>query len=193
MIPMLSLGIPGNAVAAVLLSGLMIKGLAPGYAMFSTHADVTYTFIFALVIANIMMLLIGLFAAKYVAVVALIPQNILGACVAVLCIVGSFAVSNSAMNIYIMLVMGALGLLLKKIDFDSTPVVLGMILGSMAESNFGRSMLLNKTIGGMFKDMLTRPICIVLIAAIVVTLAIPSIQEMLRARKQKNAEKTSEK
>lgn len=193
MIPMLSLGIPGNAVAAVLLSGLMIKGLAPGYAMFSTHADVTYTFIFALVIANIMMLLIGLIAAKYVAVVALIPQNILGACVAVLCIVGSFAVSNSAMNIYIMLVMGALGLLLKKIDFDSTPVVLGMILGSMAESNFGRSMLLNKTIGGMFKDMLTRPICIVLIAAIVVTLAIPSIQEMLRARKQKNAEKTSEK
>ena len=75
----------------------------------------------------------------------------------------------------------------------AAPLLLGMILGSMAESNFGRSMLLNKTIGGMFKDMLTRPICIVLIAAIVVTLAIPSIQEMLRARKQKNAEKTSEK
>ena len=80
MIPMLALGIPGNAVSAVLMSGLMIKGLAPGYALFSDHADVTYTFIFGLILANIMMLLIGLLAAKYISVVALIPQNILGAC-----------------------------------------------------------------------------------------------------------------
>ena len=184
MIPMLALGIPGNAVAAVLMSGLMIKGLAPGYALFSDHADVTYTFVFGLLVANIMMLLIGLLASKYISVVALIPQNILGACVAVLCIVGSFAVNNSIMNVYIMLVMGALGLLLKKIKFDSTPVVLGLILGSMAESNFGRSLLLNKTYFGIFKCMLTRPICIVLIIAIIATLAMPYIQE---AKKKKKA------
>lgn len=192
MIPMLALGIPGNAIAAVLLSGLMIKGLAPGYAMFSTNANVTYTFVFGLVIANIMMLIIGLVAAKYVAVVALVPQNILGACVAVLCVIGSFAVSNSMMNVYIMLVMGALGLLLKKIKFDSTPIVLGMILGSMAESNFGRSILINKTIGGMFVDMFHRPICIVIMILIVATLSMPKIQEVTAARKQKKSAATEE-
>ena len=182
MIPMLALGIPGNAIAAVLLSGLMIKGLAPGYAMFTTNANVTYTFVFGLFIANIMMLIIGLIAAKYVAVVALVPQNILGACVAVLCVVGSYAVNNSMMNVYIMLVMGALGLLLKKINFDSTPIVLGMILGSMAESNFGRSILINGSVAGMFRDMLTHPICIVIILCIVATLAAPRIQEFKKAR-----------
>ncbi len=185
MIPMLALGIPGNAIAAVLLSGLMIKGLAPGYAMFSTNANVTYTFVFGLVIANIMMLLIGLVAAKYVAVVALIPQNILGGCVAVLCVIGSYAVSNSMMNVYIMLVMGALGLLLKKINFDSTPIVLGMILGSMAESNFGRSILINKTVGGMFGDMFHRPICLVIMVLIVATLSMPKIQSVMQAKKVK--------
>lgn len=193
MIPMLALGIPGNAVAAVLLSALMIKGLAPGYTMFTTNADITYTFVFGLVLANIMMLLIALLAAKYVAVVAFVPQNILGACVAVLCIVGSFAVSNSMMNIYIMLAMGALGLLLKKLNFDSTPIVLGMILGPMAEANFGRSILLNKTLSGMFADMLTRPISVVLLAAIIITLAMPWLQETLRSRKTAKAnEKTEE-
>lgn len=183
MIPMLALGIPGNAIAAVLLSGLMIKGLAPGYSMFSTNANVTYTFVFGLVIANIMMLLIGLSAAKYVAVVALIPQNILGGCVAVLCVIGSYAVSNSMMNVYIMLIMGALGLSLKKINFDSTPIVLGMILGSMAESNFGRSILINKTVGGMFGDMFHRPICLVIMVLIIATLSMPKIQSVMQAKR----------
>ena len=88
------------------------------------------------------------------------------------------------MNIYIMLVMGALGLLLKKINFDSTPVVLGLILGSMAEANFGRTLLLNKTYSGIIRDMLSRPLCLILIAAIIITLAMPYIQSHMQKRKE---------
>ena len=106
---MLTLGIPGNAIAAVLMGALMIKGLAPGPTLFQTKAGITYAFIIGIFIANLFMLLIGLAGAKHFSVVALVPSNILAACVAVLCVIGSYAVKQSFVDVIIMLIFGALG------------------------------------------------------------------------------------
>ena len=190
LIPMLTLGIPGNAIAAVLMGALMIKGLAPGPTLFQTKAGITYAFIIGIFIANLFMLLIGLAGAKHFSVVALVPSNILAACVAVLCVIGSYAVKQSFVDVIIMLIFGALGYFLKYFSFDSTPVVLGLILGSMAEQTLGQAKLIYKSYAGVGLALVTRPICIVLILICVASVVVPFLQE--KARAKKNAAKKGE-
>ena len=190
LIPMLTLGIPGNAIAAVLMGALMIKGLAPGPTLFQTKAGITYAFIIGIFIANVFMLLIGLAGAKHFSVVALVPSNILAACVAVLCVIGSYAVKQSFVDVIIMLIFGALGYFLKYFSFDSTPVVLGLILGSMAEQTLGQAKLIYKSYAGVGLALVTRPICIVLILICVASVVVPFLQE--KARAKKNAAKKGE-
>ena len=187
---MLTLGIPGNAIAAVLMGALMIKGLAPGHTLFQTKAGITYAFIIGIFIANVFMLLIGLAGAKHFSVVALVPSNILAACVAVLCVIGSYAMKQSFVDVIIMLIFGALGYFLKYFSFDSTPVVLGLILGSMAEQTLGQAKLIYKSYAGVGLALVTRPICIVLILICVASVVVPFLQE--KARAKKNAAKKGE-
>lgn len=142
LIPMLTLGIPGNAVTAALLGGLLIHGLIPGPLLFVEAPDVLYPFIFSLFLANLFFAVAAFFGLKYVAKVVLVPQGIVAPVVAGLAIIGAYSFRNMGFDIWIMFGMGMLGYILRKADYPLAPIILGIILGPMAEENLDRVMTL---------------------------------------------------
>jgi len=186
LIPTLTLGIPGNATTAILLSGLTIHGLTPGYGLFTSGGSVTYPFIMSMFTANLAFVIIGIFCAKYFAQVTLTPQNILGAVVLNLSLVGCYAVRGNVRDVYVMLIFGVVGYLLKLYKFNIVPIVLGMILGDIAEEALQQGLILYKNdLGAMFSTFFQRPICIALMLMMVVSIAAPIVTEH---RKKKSAQ-----
>jgi putative tricarboxylic transport membrane protein len=188
LIPLLTLGIPGSGVAAILLGGLMIQGLVPGRQLFTTYADTTYAIIIGLFVANLMLLVLGLIGCKYAVKVSLIPVHILFPIIVVFCVLGSFAINNSLFDVVLMIIFSFLGYLMRKHDFAPAPVTLGLILGPMAETAFRQSVALSR--GALFPYFLGRPLCIVLLVLIFVTFATPLLLEY---RGWKNRSKVQEK
>lgn len=176
LIPTLTLGVPGNATTAVLLSALTIQGLTPGYGLFTTEKAITYPFICALFIANIMMVVIGIAGAKFFAGVTLIPQNLLNTFVLFLSVIGTYAIRGNVTDILLMLIFGVIGYLLKLYKYNVVPIVLGLILGPIAEAGLSQALLLNEnSVAKVFASMTTRPICIVLFLLMVISVSYPYI------------------
>ncbi len=150
LVPLLTLGIPGNTVAAALMGGLMIHGLIPGPELFTTHAAITYPFILSLFIANITFLLVGLYFAPYFARVSLIPAQILIPAICMFSIIGAYAMNNSVFDIWLMLTFALGGFILKKTGFSLSAIILGMILGPIAENGFTQSIAMSSGSYGIF-------------------------------------------
>ena len=160
LVPLLTLGIPGDVITAVLLGALMIQGLTPGPTLFTTNGDIIYGIFTALIISNIFLLILGLGAAKVLPKILQIPESILMPTIVVFCILGSYSISNSTFDVLIMLVFGFLGYLLLKFGIPLAPLLLAMILAPIIETNFRRSMLLSQN---DFSIFITRPISAVVI------------------------------
>lgn len=182
LIPMLTLGIPGSSAAAVLLGGLMIHGLVPGRELFTTHASITYTALFGFALANILMGLVGFFVGKYAAYISVAPKNIVIPIIITFCVIGSFSVGNNMFDVWVMIFFGIVGLILKRNKFHPAPVVLGLILGPMAEVRFTQALKLSR--GNLLGYFMERPISVVLIILIVLSIAAP-----LMLKKKKTASK----
>lgn len=185
LIPMLTLGVPGDAVSAIMMGGLMIKGLYPGSELFTKQSGIVYPFIIGFLLVQFFMLIEGIFGAKWFAKIVKVPSNFLAVGIVVLTTVGAFAMANNIYDVICMFVFGVLGYLLNKIGFDSTPIVLGLILGSIMEQGLAQASTITGGYGNAFLSMLSRPVCLVLIALSVLSLAFPAVQNKLRARKQK--------
>lgn len=178
LIPTLTLGVPGNATTAVLLSGLTIQGLTPGYGLFTSEKEITYPFICALFIANLLMLLIGMFGAKHFAKVTLTPKNVLSAFVLALSIMGTYAVRGNLKDVVVMLIFGVIGYLLKLYKYNVVPIVLGLILGPIAEAGMSQALLLNgNSLNIVLASLFTRPICVILMLLMAVSVAAPFVME----------------
>ncbi len=143
LVPLLTLGVPGNTVSAALMGGLMIQGLIPGPELFTKHAVITYGFILSLFIANIVFLVIGLFFAPYFAKIAKIPTSILVAAISVFAIIGSYSINNSMFDVWLMLLFAFSGFFLDKLGFSLSAIILGMILGPIAENGFTQAMTIS--------------------------------------------------
>lgn len=164
LVPLLTLGIPGNAVTAVLMGGLIIHGLSPGPALFENTPNIAYGFIFSLFLSNIIFVPIGILIAKYFVKVILLPKEILAVSILSLAIIGSFAIRGQLSDIILMLSIGVIGYLFNLFSVSRAPIVLGLVLGSMAESNLSRALLLAKgDISDLLIQLITRPFSIVLI------------------------------
>ena len=148
LVPLLTLSIPGSPTAAVLLGGLLIHGIFPGPDLFINYPKVAWTFIDSMLIGQILMCVFGLYVAGLAASVARVPQSVMAAVVLGLAVFGSYSVQNTMGDVY---VMGALGLsmyFLERFGFSAAPLVLGLILGPIAEANFIQgSMIANATVG----------------------------------------------
>lgn len=185
LIPTLTLGVPGNATTAVLLSGLTIQGLTPGYGLFTSEKQVTYPFICALFIANLLMLFIGMFGAKHFAKVTLTPKNVLSAFVLSLSAMGTYAVRGNLKDVVVMMVFGVIGCLLKLYRYNVVPIVLGLILGPIAEAGLSQAMLLNgNSLYNTLLSMTTRPICVVLFLLMVASVCAPFILDARKVGKK---------
>ena len=180
MTTMLTLGLPGDSVTAILLGSLTMYGLQPGSKMFTEHADFTAQVMLLMILANIAFLIIGLLTAKVTAKVLNIAQPTVWAAVSILCIVGSYCISNSFTDVIIMLFMGVLGFFLRVYKFPIGPMVLGLLLGPTMESNLRRALTLSR---GDWSYFVTQPISCVILALVVVTFCLPFIVEIMKKRK----------
>ncbi len=171
LVPALTLGIPGNAVSAVLLGGLMIHGLKPGPALFSENTEIVYSFIISLFISNIAFVPIGLFIARYCVRFIETPPTILGPMVIGLAVMGAYALNMSMVEVGIMLGIGVLGFIMKLCHVPREPMVLGLVLGSMAEGELARALsLVHGNILDLIISMCTSPISLIIILLTCVSL-----------------------
>jgi len=188
LIPMLTLGIPGDAVTAILIGALTIQGLQPGPLLFTEHRPLMYSIFIGMIIANILVLILGLSSLKMFSKILSIPKNVLTPIIFILCIVGSYAINRNFFDVGVMMVFGVLGYLMKKLEFPIAPAVLGMILGPMAEANFRRALIMSSGDYGVF---FSSPISIGFILLTLVTLVLPSIRNYRARRALVNAEVAS--
>ena len=182
LIPLITLGLPGSSVAAILLGGMMIHGLTPGASMFTEHAPTTYAIMIGFLIANILMGVIGMFAAKYIARVSTVPMGLLGPVIVALATAGTFAIRNNMFDVYVMLVFGLIGFVLKKCGFAAPPMILGMVLSEICENNWRRAVILANAKGGMLQYFMGRPIAIVLAILIVISLFSPILMNYVNKK-----------
>ncbi len=136
LVPLLTLSIPGSPTAAVLLGGLIIHGIFPGSDLFENHPDVAWTFINSMLIGQILMVIFGLYTAGLAAKVSRVPKSIMASAVLVLAVFGSYSVQQSMGDVYVMAALGVAMYFLEKYGFSAAPLVLGLILGPIAESNY---------------------------------------------------------
>lgn len=174
LIPMLTLGVPGDSVAAIMIGALTIQGLQPGPMLFKENAVLVYTIFAGAFIANCCMALLGISCIRVFIKVLSVPKEILVPVIMVLCVVGSYAMSNSIFDVWIMLGFGILGYFLQKMQASASPAILGLILGGMAESHFKRALLMAE---GSYATFISSPIAIAFLVLICVSLMIPLIQK----------------
>lgn len=140
MIPLLTLGIPGSAATAIMLAALVLHGVTPGPLLFATQTNLVYTIFASLLLANLCMIGAGALVARGFASLMKVPPTVLGAFIVVLSVVGAFGVRNNIVDVYICLSFGVIGYLMKRYEFPSAPLVLGVILGPLAERYFMTSL-----------------------------------------------------
>ena len=142
MVPTLALGIPGSATAAVIMGGLQVQGLRPGPYLFQEQPDLLYGIFFSMLLANLLFLVVGLAGAKLLARISLVPRSLLWPTVFALCVVGAYGVEQSMVDVWIMLVAGLVGFVLKRHGFSAAPIIMGLVLGGLVETSLAQSMIL---------------------------------------------------
>ncbi|MBN1224395.1 MAG: tripartite tricarboxylate transporter permease [Candidatus Aminicenantes bacterium] len=166
LIPMLSLGIPGSPAAAAFVAALIIHGVWPGPALFIQHLDTVYTLFAGLIIAQIVMLFMGHFGAQYFSLALKIPKNLLGMMVIILCLFGSYTVSNNMAGVYVMFATGILGFIGQKVGIPPAPVVLGLILSKETEAALMQSIEIGQAKGSLLFYLFSSPLCVLLFALV---------------------------
>ncbi|MDD3162665.1 MAG: tripartite tricarboxylate transporter permease [Sphaerochaetaceae bacterium] len=185
LIPALSLGIPGDSATAVLIGALMVKGVNPGFQLFSQNMSLVYAIFITMFIANLFMAVFQLAGVRLYPKILKVPEKILMPLVLMLSFIGAYAIAGQAtsvgiFNMGVALAMGILGYFCKKNGYPFSPLVLGLILGSMFEENFRRAV---KLAGGNYMTFFTKPICIVFIAFAVFSVVFPIIRSRKKASK----------
>lgn len=143
LIPLLTLGIPGDGTVAIMLSALMINGLNPGISLFTTDGAIMYAIMLGLILVNLFMFLQGKFLTTLFAKVVSVPQEILTPIIVIFCMAGAYSVNENYFDVGIALVFAALAWILRKLELPAVPILLGMVLGEMTETNFRRALLIS--------------------------------------------------
>ncbi|GEK59084.1 C4-dicarboxylate ABC transporter permease [Marinococcus halophilus] len=170
MVPLLTLGIPGDAVTAVLLGALTVQGLQPGPQLFVSDGSLVYALFIGMLLANLFILIIGFSGIRFFTKILKVPGHFLMPVILVLSVVGAYALNNNYFDVIVMFAAGIGGYFMKKFNFPVAPLILGLILGPLLESNLRRSIILAQ---GDMTIFLTRPITVVLLALAVLTLLSP--------------------
>ncbi len=191
LVPLLTLGIPGSPTAAVLLGGLLIHGLFPGDELFSVYGETTWTFINSLLIAQVLMLIMGLTMSRYSHWIMQIKAHYMAAAVCVLAVFGTYSIQSSVSDVLIMMVIGLVMFVASRYGFSAAPVVLGIILGPIAEDNFLQGTLIADSRDGVFSYFFTGTINLVLIAICILSIAysIRAERKKIRAQKARMSER----
>lgn len=161
LIPLISLGIPGSVIDAILLGALVIHGLQPGPLLFRNHPEVVHTIISTMFVANVTMLLLMLVATRWIARAVNVPRTVLVPVVLVCCVVGSFALSNRMFDVWVMVGAGLAGWLMQRARIPLAPFVIGFVLARIAEEQLVAGLMQT---GGSYAPLVTRPISAIFLA-----------------------------
>ncbi|MBI3068560.1 MAG: tripartite tricarboxylate transporter permease [Betaproteobacteria bacterium] len=184
IIPLVTLGIPGSGATAIILGAFLLHGLQPGPQVFQTSANIVYA-MFASVFAGIVvMCVIGYFATKPMVKVLDLPEVIVSAYVVMLCLLGAFAARNNITDVWLMVIFGILGYLFERFRFPITPLVLGVILGPLAETNFMTTMI---SFNNDWTVFFTRPLAGPIMLVGILTLLYPLFRHLRRQAKMRGS------
>ncbi len=186
MIPLLTLGIPGDTVTAILIGALMMQGIVPGPRMFVEQANWVYSIMLGLLFVNMFMLLQGKIFIKGFVQVTKVPQSVLVPILLVLCVIGAYSGNNTVTDVLIMIVFGMFGYFLRKFEFPLTPMVIALVLGPLAEDNLRRALILSD---GSFMTFLTRPISAAFLLISLITIIWPFVRKFKNRRNAAGAVK----
>lgn len=189
LLPMLTLGIPGDSVTAVMLGALTLQGLQPGPMLFKDHSELVFTLFAGMLICYVLMLVVGLGSLRFMGKILQLPKSILTPTILALCVVGTYAINNSVFDIGIMLIAGIIGYFMQKWEFPPSPIVLALIMGPMAESSFRRALSLS---GGSYDFLYTRPITAAFLVVAITSLLFPVIRRYLKTRQLRHLQLTAE-
>ncbi|MDR0378933.1 MAG: tripartite tricarboxylate transporter permease [Candidatus Accumulibacter sp.] len=167
MIPLLSLGVPGDAVTAVLLGAFVIQGMEPGPMLYKDHIDIVYKIFASMMLAQFAMQFIGMAGIRLFAKVVLVDRAILTPTIFVLSMVGSYAMRSNVFDVYTTLAFGVLGYVMMRYDYPLSPILLSLILGPMAEANLRRALVISE---GDPSILVSRPIAVGLMVLAVLSL-----------------------
>ena len=178
LIPMIALGLPGSAGAAIIMAALFVHGLKPGPTFLIDNIQLFEYMVAGLMIGTVMMLVIGLILAHGIIHVLLIPRENIMAVVVALAVVGAYASKLQYGDVWMMVAFGVLAVILRRLNFPIAPLILGIVLGKLFDEFLRNSLIIS---GGSLMPILERPIAFVLFCLIVLlTLAsIPAVQRMI--------------
>jgi len=184
LVPLFALGIPGSGTTAIILGAFIMHGLTPGPTFMSGNTDLIYAVFVGLMLVNVMILV---FSKPFIAVLSKlldVPYSALGPIIVICCIVGTYSVQNAMMDVWLMLGFGLAGFLLEKIGFPLVSIILGVVLGPIAESELRRSLAMSR---GDFSIFLERPISAILLGLAIILVSLTVVSPVLRRRKLRNA------
>lgn len=183
MIPMLSLGIPGDATTAVLLGALVLFGMAPGPMLFVNNGPMVRIIYVGIFACGLLLLIFGRLIIRSSTLIAYVQPRILWPCIAVMCILGVFSTNSSIFDVWIMLAFGLLGYVMNRFGFPAAPLLIAYILAGSMEVKLRRALVItNNDVFALFKS----PLFSVIIGISVLIVAVPIISEQVKARKNKN-------
>ncbi|PJG84313.1 tripartite tricarboxylate transporter permease [Conservatibacter flavescens] len=177
MVPLMTLGIPGDGATAIIMGAFMVQGLALGPQLFTNNPTEVNSIFLGLMTANICLAILGFICMKFFVRVMDIPRKILVPIILILCSIGSYSVNHNFIDVFIMMIAGILAYIMIKLNFSMSPIIIGMILGPMAESNFRRALTMSEGDPTIF---LTRPISVVFLVISLITLLLPIIGPILK-------------
>ncbi|HMK50897.1 MAG TPA: tripartite tricarboxylate transporter permease [Thermodesulfobacteriota bacterium] len=179
-IPLLTLGLPSNAVMAILLGALMIYNMPPGPKLITSHPDLFWGVISSMYIGNIMLLVLNLPLIGVWVKILKVPYPVLFPLILLFCLIGAYSLNNNPAEIGLMLIFGILGYLMKKFKYDGAPLVLAMVLGPLMDNSLRQSLLMS---GGSGTIFFTRPICLIIFGMVAIILLLPVLPRISRIRK----------
>jgi putative tricarboxylic transport membrane protein len=183
-IPLMSIGIPENAVMALMMAAFIIKGIQPGPNMIAGHPDLFWGLVASMWVGNVFLVTLNVPLVRYWLSVFKIPYSVLFPSILFFCCIGTYSVNNNLDDIYITAVFGLIGYVFLRLDMDAAPLMLGFILGPMLEENFRRAMLLSR---GSFDIFLARPISGSLLGLIGLFVVCQFVAFVMQIRKDRSA------
>lgn len=182
LVPLLTLGIPGDGCVAIMLSALMINGLNPGLSLFTTDGAIMYAIMLGLILVNIFMFIQGKYLTGLFAKVVSIPTEILTPIIVIFCFAGAYSVNSNYFDLSVALIFGVVSYLMRKMELPAVPMLLGLVLGGMTETNFRRALLISD---GDPKIFFSSIFCWIFIALIVIVIGGVLRGNLMEAKKKK--------
>ena len=184
LIPMLTLGIPGDSVTAIIIGALAIHGIRVGPTIMSTNPELFNTIVVLMLVANIFLLVFGMMGIRLFAKLTEVPRGILTPLIIVISLIGAYSVNNLTIDIVWTLVFGLVGYFMKRGDFPVGPMVLGLILGPIIEVNFRRAVISADGLGAMAGEIFTNKLSLILFAVMVLMIASQVVSSRRQARER---------